>query len=154
MNAGELHDILMQNGASLVLETVNLIGEGKVQTTKQPSYEPKTAYKLDKENTKIDWNRSPKEIHNLIRGLSPYPSAWSYLLDKDKKQKVKIYECHIVYEAHTFEYGQIIINQKELKVAVEKGFLHISKMQLPGKKAMYTKDLLNGYTFNTDAKFV
>ena len=84
MSAGELHDILMQNGASLVLETVNLIGEGKVQTTKQPSYESKTAYKLDKENTKIDWNRSPKEIHNLIRGLSPYPSAWSYLLDKGK----------------------------------------------------------------------
>jgi len=84
-SAGELHDRLMYNGAKLVSKTLDLIETGKASTKPQPDHEPKTAYKLHKKNTKIDWSVNGQIIHNLIRGLSPYPSAWCTLINGENR---------------------------------------------------------------------
>ena len=151
--AGQLHDELMRQGADLVLETVDLIESGKVTTKIQPEKEPKTAYKLNKENTKIDWSKDGQTIHNLIRGLSPYPSAWCFLHDKDKKQSIKILLAEFAEETHNEKIGSVSVVEKQLKIAVKDGFMKILRMQLPGKKAMDTTALLNGYTFDSGAFF-
>ena len=152
--AGSLHDELMNQGANLVLETVDLIESGKATTTVQPEKEPKTAYKLDKENTKINWIQEGQVIHNLIRGLSPYPSSWCFLNNKGKQQKVKILLAD--FEKTTIKnskIGAISIEEKKLKVIVKDGYINILKMQLPGKKAMEVKALLNGYSFDEGSFF-
>ncbi|WP_010178314.1 methionyl-tRNA formyltransferase [Aquimarina agarilytica] len=150
-NAGALHDRLMLRGAQLVLQTVDLIEKGEVQTTAQPEKEPKTAYKLTKENTKIDWSLDGKIIYNLVRGLSPYPSAWCYLNDKNKKQQVKILNVSFEKELHNETVGALKIVDKKICIFVKDGCIYVNKMQLPGKKAMEVKDLLNGYSFDEDA---
>lgn len=150
-SAGELHDVLMEQGAGLVLQTVDLIESGKVTTTPQPNNEPKTAYKLTKENTKIDWSLDGQVIHNLIRGLSPYPSAWCFLNDKNKQQQVKILLAEFEKSESVEKVGLISVKEKQLKIAIKDGYVNILKMQLPGKKAMDVKALLNGYTFDEGA---
>lgn len=149
--AGELHDVLMEQGAGLVLETVDLIESGNIVAKPQPNNEPKTAYKLNKENTKIDWSLDGQVIFNLIRGLSPYPSSWCFLNDKNKQQQVKILLAEFEEIKPTENVGLISIVEKQLKIAVKDGYIKIFKMQLPGKKAMDTKALLNGYTFDEGA---
>ena len=151
--AGMLHDKLMSSGANLVLETIDQIAHDTVVLKPQPKAELKTAYKLHKENTKIDWNATSIKIYNLIRGLNPYPAAWSTLYNSDATLAVKIYDVKIVEESTKHEPGTIIIDQNQLKVATASGYIEVLKMQLPGKKAMDTKSLLNGYNFQKDAKF-
>ncbi len=151
--AGILHDTLMTDGASLVIDTIKSIENNTVITTPQNQETiSKTAYKLHRDNTKIDWNDTIQVIYNLIRGLSPYPCAWSILYNKGEEFSVKIIETRIELEEHSYDIGKIIIQDSLIKVAVQKGYLIIDKIQLPGKKAMEAKALLNGYTFYKDAK--
>ena len=143
-NAGELHDRLMQIGCKTVLETLTLIENNSVQLTIQnENKDIKTAYKLNKENCKIDFLKSGKEIYNLIRGLSPYPSAWFDFIDGENVNAVKIYEADFEIEKHDFKAGKIILTKKELKIATVDGFLNIKNLQFPGKKRMNTHELLN-----------
>jgi methionyl-tRNA formyltransferase len=152
-NAGQLHDRLMNLGSSTVIETLNLIENGNVTTTIQKEdADIKTAYKLNKENCKIDWSKSSLEINNLIRGLSPYPASWCFFTDKEQEWNVKIYESKIILEAHNFSIGKIISTKKELKIATKDGFIKILSLQFPGKKKMTTAELLNGITFSDEAK--
>ncbi|MFN3753556.1 methionyl-tRNA formyltransferase [Flavobacterium sp.] len=152
-NAGELHDRLMLLGSDAVVETLSLIEKGNVRTTIQiDNSEIKTAYKLNRENCKVDWSKSATEIHNLIRGLSPYPSAWCFFKDNNEEWNVKLYEAKIILEEHNFSTGQIITNKKEIKVAVKDGFVQIKSLQLPGKKKMLAHELLNGVTFSERAQ--
>ena len=152
-NAGELHNRLMLLGSQTVIKTLKLIEIGEVTTTIQKdTNEIKTAYKLDKENCKVDWNKSGKEIHNLIRGLSPYPCAWSFLIDRENEWSVKIYSANYIEEKHNFEIGLLISTKKELKVAVLNGYLVLGSLQFPGKKKMTTSDLLNGIQFSALAQ--
>ena len=152
-NAGELHDRLMVLGSDAVAETLALIEKGKVTTTIQVDHkEIKTAYKLNRENCKVDWNKSAVEIHNLIRGLSPYPSAWCIFKDNSEEWNVKLYESKVISEPHNFTIGQIITTKKDIKVAVENGFIQILSLQLPGKKKMQAQELLNGVTFSDKAQ--
>ena len=152
-NAGELHDRLMQIGSEAVVETLALIESGNVLTTIQKdSNDIKTAYKLNRENCKIDWNVSGKQIHDLIRGLSPYPAAWCLLKDGDEEWSVKIYEAKLSSENHSFAIGKIISTKKELKIAVQDGFIEVLSLQFPGKKKMKTVELLNGMTFSDKCK--
>lgn len=153
-NAGLLHDRLMLLGADAVLDTLELIQEDKVELTLQPSEDTKTAYKLNKDNCKIDFQKQGQDIFNHIRGLSPYPSAWCEFQDKDQLWSVKIYESRFVEESHSHTIGQIITTKRELKIAVCNGFLEILRLQLPGKKPMETKELLNGFTLSLDAKAI
>ena len=152
-SAGELHDRLMQLGSETVIETLTIIEKGKVTTTiQQDTDDIKTAYKLNKENCKIDWTKPAAEIHNLIRGLSPYPAAWCFFSDKGEEWNVKLYQSTIVCEPHSFTLGQLICSKKELKIAVREGFIQVESLQFPGKKKMNTAELLNGIQFSADAK--
>jgi methionyl-tRNA formyltransferase len=152
-NAGTLHDRLMSIGSNLVIDTVKLIEQDKASTTPQPeNIEIKTAYKLNKDNCKIDWNANPKAIYNLIRGLSPYPAAWSDLINNDDILNVKIYNATIIEEAHNLKFGHMVINKNEIKVAVKNGYLSLLDIKLPGKRRMDVKSLLNGYKFADNCK--
>ncbi len=150
-NAGQLHDRLMNIGSVNVIEALQLIENGKAATTIQTeNQEIKTAYKLNKENCKIDFKKTGQEIYNLIRGLSPYPAAWCYIKDLNNEWNVKIYEANFVQENHTYIYGTILSTKKEIKIAVKNGFLEILSLQFPGKKRMKTSEVLNGMTFSQD----
>jgi methionyl-tRNA formyltransferase len=151
-NAGQLHDRLMHIGSETVIETLKLIESKKVSTTiQEDNKDIKTAYKLNKENCKIDWNQSAVKIHNLIRGLSPYPAAWCYFKDNNTEYNVKIYESKIVAEPHTNPVGSLICSKKEIKVAVLDGYIEILNLQFPGKKRMKATELLNGISFSEKA---
>ena len=151
-NAGNLHDRLMDLGSVAVAETLAIIEKGNVTTTiQQDSAEIKTAYKLNKENCKIDWTKSGNEIHNLIRGLSPYPCAWCFFEDKNEQWNVKIYDAIFTEENHNYPIGKIQTTKKELKVAVANGYIEIKSLQFPGKKKMSTSELLNGISFSDEA---
>lgn len=152
-NAGQLHDRLIHLGSETVTATLALIEKGNVTTTIQTeSPEIKTAYKLNKENCKIDWTKPASEIYNLIRGLSPYPSAWCFISDKDEEWNVKIHEAKMIIENHNYSIGNLICNKKEMKIAVHDGFIEVMSLQFPGKKKMNTSELLNGITFSAEAK--
>ncbi len=151
--AGILHDKLMISGSKLVLETVDQIASNTITLKPQPIAELKTAYKLDKENTKINWNTTNETIYNLIRGLNPYPAAWCTLNNNDEKLAVKIYDVQMITEKPEHQPGFIILANNLLKVATTDGYIAIQKIQLPSKKAMDTKSLLNGYTFQENAMF-
>ena len=152
---GTLHDTLMNIGSKLVVETVKHIEENSVNPITQPLDKSlKEAPKLSKTNTKIDWNNSTEEIDALIRGLNPYPAAWSYLFNNNEQVTIKIYECDFENEIHSLPNGKIISTKKELKVAVKNGYLIIKEMQIPGKRKMDIKSLLNGYNFNENSKML
>jgi len=149
---GELHDTLMYLGAELVLETVELIKTDKVTTYKQPELEEKTAYKLFPENCKIDWNDTLDNIYNKIRGLNPYPAAWSTIYNNGEEITTKLYRVAKETTTHTDMVGKIITTKKTMKVAVQNGYLIIHEMKLSGKKKMDVQSLLNGFKFSMDAK--
>lgn len=152
-NAGQLHDRLMLLGSKTVIDTLKVIENGNVTTTiQEDDAEIKTAYKLNKENCKIDWTKSGEEINNLIRGLSPYPASWSFLKDKDEELSIKIYEAKLISESHSYEVGSLISSKKEIKIAIKDGFIQLLSLQLPGKKRMQVAELLNGITFSDNAK--
>ena len=151
---GTLHDKLMFLGAGLVAKTVTLIAEGNIKTKKQPELEEKSAPKLHSENTRIDWSLSLDTIYNKIRGLNPFPSAWTILLNNEEEISAKIYEVEKVEESHNLEAGTIITSKKEIKVAVAKGFINIKGIKLAGKKKMDAVSLLNGFSFDDNSKMI
>lgn len=151
-SAGELHDRLMQLGSEAVIETLHLIEEGKATTTLQTEHpEVKTAYKLNKDNCKIDWTQSGKTIFNLIRGLSPYPAAWTYIKDGENEWNVKIYAASFEEKEQTDAIGSVTTTKKEIFIATQDGVLKITSLQFPGKKRMQAHELLNGISFSEKA---
>ncbi|MBW2937508.1 methionyl-tRNA formyltransferase [Aureisphaera sp. CAU 1614] len=151
-----LHDTLMEVGSDLVIKTVQLIEKDKATPKLQPKSEVfKEAPKLTSENTRIQWKTTLAHIDCFIRGLSPYPTAWTLLKNgEDDPQKVKIFATTIIKDEHNFENGVIITSKKEIKVAVEDGYVFIEELQLPGKKKMKAHELLNGLQFKKEAHFV
>lgn len=151
---GQLHDRLMHLGADLVVETVSLIEKGPVQTQEQPKQEEKTAYKLFPENCKVDWTAPLDTIYNKIRGLNPFPSAWSILDNGTEQINVKLYRVSKRHETHQNPIGSIQSTKKELLVAVKDGYLIIHDLKLSGKKLMDVQSLLNGFVLSEQAKMV
>ncbi len=152
---GSLHDKLMAIGSNLVIETVKLIETQNVTTTIQPaSGNLKTAYKLNKDNCKIDWNDNLDTIYNKIRGLNPFPAAWCYLKTKDDTLAVKIFKVEKEKAPHQKSSGSIISDKNELKIAVKDGYIIIKELQLPGKRKMDIKSLLNGFQFYEEDKML
>jgi len=152
-NAGNLHDRLMIEGSKLVLKTVKAIEEDTISTYTQPKVENiRTAYKIHKHTCKVDWSQSIDIIHNKIRGLSPYPAAWSELYIDEVVLAVKIYEVTKITETHNLKTGTIISDKNSAKVAVKGGYIEIHVLQLPGKKKMNVKSLLNGFSFTENSK--
>jgi len=154
-NAGNLHDRLMKTGSELVIDTLQLIEKGMVKTKVQSSSKKlKDAPKLNKENCRIDWSASRRNIYNKVRGLNPYPGAWAILINGEDQLIVKIFECEKIKEGHDLSIGKVQIENNRLKVAVRKGFILIEEIQLPGKRKMDTKSLLNGFELDEDAKML
>jgi methionyl-tRNA formyltransferase len=151
---GELHDKLMHLGSKLVNETVNLIGKGNVKTQKQPEKEHKSAPKIYTETCKIDWDDSINSIYNKIRGLNPYPAAWTTLYNNKEEYLVKIYNIRKEVTEHSNEFGTLVFTKKELKVSVKNGYIIIDSLKMAGKKKMDTKSLLNGFVFDSNAKML
>ena len=150
--AGELHDRLMHLGSETVLETLQLIESGKAITTLQKNNpDVKTAYKLNKENCKIDWSQSGNTIFNLIRGLSPYPAAWTFIKDGEQEWNVKIYLASFEEKTHSETIGKITTTKKEIFITTKDGLLKIESLQFPGKKRMLAHELLNGISFSENA---
>ncbi|NRD19849.1 methionyl-tRNA formyltransferase [Winogradskyella eckloniae] len=153
---GELHDDLMRIGSALVIETVAQIKADAVTTTIQPqSKDLKTAYKLNRDNCKIDWSQTLDTIYNKIRGLNPFPTAWCYLdNDEDQPLSVKIYAVEKIEATHQLELGTVIASKDALKVSCQGGYINILEIQLPGKRKMPVKSLLNGFRFSSSAKML
>lgn len=144
-NAGTLHDRLMHLGAELVIETVELIKRDNVTTKKQENHgDLKLAYKIHKDTCKIDWTADATKTYNLIRGLSPYPAAWTTLYNDDSKTDLKIYATELEEEAHNLKTGKLVFDKKTMKVAVPNGYLKLLEIQFSGKRRMKTSDVLNG----------
>lgn len=151
--AGVLHDKLMKVGANLVLNTVQQIGEGNVQTQKQPdTKELKSAYKIFKDTCEIDWKKPINDIYNHIRGLSPYPASWTTLINGDESIFLKIYEASREVDKHELQPGTIVFEKTELVVAVDGGYIKLLEIQLPGKRKMKTSDVLNGLKLTKTAR--
>lgn len=153
-NVGELHDKLMILGSELVNKTVKQIEQRKVKTYKQPEKEEKAAPKIHTETCKIDWDDSLDNIYNMIRGLNPYPAAWTTLENDNEEILVKIYDVRKEKIAHNYNNGIIIATKKELKVTTANGYLIIDSLKLAGKRKMDTKSLLNGYHFHQKARML
>ncbi|WP_205757921.1 methionyl-tRNA formyltransferase [Lutibacter sp. HS1-25] len=148
---GELHDKLMNIGSKLVVKTVQAIKEGTVTTTKQPEIEEKAAPKIFTDTCKINWNDSLNNIYNLIRGLNPYPAAWTTLINNNEEIKLKIFDVKKEEAIHQNKNGKIITSKNEIKVAVTNGYIILESLQLSGKRKMDSKSLLNGFSFNEQA---
>ena len=150
-NAGQLHDRLMLLGSETIIKTLELIENDQAQPKIQNDLEiSKTAYKLNKENCKIDWSKSVLEIHNQIRGLSPYPGAWCFFKDNNQEWIIKIDEATVDLLQHDEKVGKVILGRKEMKIAVLDGFIEIKSLQFPGKKKMTVSELLNGTKFSEE----
>ncbi|WP_297706981.1 methionyl-tRNA formyltransferase [uncultured Eudoraea sp.] len=150
--AGDLHDSLMILGAELVLKTVSLIENNQVVTQKQPLESTfKTADKINKETCKINWEEAAENIYNHIRGLSPFPAAWTNLNNDDELIVIKIYKAKWRKEEHNFKPGSVLFTKKELKVASSGGYVYLTELQLPGKRKMAVIDVLNGLKIKESA---
>ena len=150
--AGELHDRLMVVGAGLVVRTIELIAAEQVKTEVQlESDELKPAPKIHKETCKIDWHQDPGVINNHIRGLSPYPGAWTTLHNGQDISGIKIFRAGFEPGEHKMEPGQLCATKKELKVAVKGGFISLLEVQLSGKRRMGITEVLNGLKIAKDA---
>ena len=151
---GELHDRLMILGATLVSETVANIRDNKVSTQKQPKIDEKIAPKLFPENCKINWEDSLDSIYNHIRGLNPFPAAWSEMNNNDGITTVKIYKVRKEKVAHREIIKTITTSKKEIKIAVKGGYIYIDELKVSGKKKLDSKSLLNGYSFSSNAEML
>ncbi len=148
---GELHDQLMVIGAGLVLKTVDALAEGKAIPIAQEKLAPEPdrlhAPKIFKEDCRIDWNLDVRKNHNKIRGLSPYPTAWTELSAPLKENiSLKIFRTTLEECMHSHQPGTILSDQKKwAKIACPGGFLSVTDLQLAGKKRMGIEEFLRGF---------
>lgn len=158
-NVEIVYDKLMMLGGDLVLETVDAILAGTVKPIPQDELiqietELRPAPKIFKETCRIDWNKSVKQIYDFVRGLSPYPAAWTELCTTEgKPQVLKIYETEKQFKEHNLPIGTIDSDEKTyFRIAVKDGFVNIRSLQLAGKKRMEVGDFLRGFRFSEDMK--
>ncbi|MCI9303605.1 methionyl-tRNA formyltransferase [Clostridium sp.] len=150
MTAGELHDILMVRGGNLLIETIEGIVNGSLKGIKQ---EGETCYAkmLSKNTGKISWNNSALDIHNLIRGLNPWPIAHTTYKDEN----MKIYESEVLAENSSKEPGTILsVNKAGIKVSCKEGILLIKKVQFPNGKPLTIEQYINGKDIEVGYKMV
>src|SRR6056297_368326 len=153
-DAGTLHDRLMRLGTDTVLKTVKRIEDGNLSTTIQEnSTDLKIAHKLDREMCRIDWGLPLESVYNHIRGLSPYPTAWTSLVLNEDELIVKIYKVKAEKETHNLKSGKLVFDKKEIRVAVNGGYIKLLEIQLQGKRRMATAAVLNGLKLPENAFF-
>lgn len=145
-NAGSLHDRLMEMGAKLVVKTLDGLAENSITERPQPEVEhPKNAFKIFKEDTRIDWTKNSKEVHQFILGMSPYPAAFTTLKIGEDEKGLKIYNGKFELSDHGKAIGSLEISKNEFKIYTKDGMYFPSELQLEGKKRMNVKDFLNGF---------
>ena len=145
-NAGEVHDRLMEMGAKLVVETLDGLAINSIQAKPQPEVEhPKNAFKIFKEDTRIDWTKEVETVHNFIRGMSPYPCAFTTLKIGEEEKTLKIYKGKFEISAHEKTPGSLAIDKYSFKIFAKNGIYYPEELQLEGKKRMGVKDFLNGF---------
>jgi len=145
-NTGDLYNILKKIGSKLILSSLDLIQNKTFKSIHQDvSNNDLLAPKLDKINTKINWNDSSENIHNLIRGLSPFPAAWTSI--KENKKILKIYKSKNNYTNTIKDYqpGIIIFNDNSILASTKDGFIEILELQIQGKRKMTSFEFINGY---------
>lgn len=151
-NVGLIHDKLMHLGAKLVTQTVDKLLDGSAETIDQSAFyqsedELKSAPKIFKETCKIDFNKTAEEIHNFVRGLSPYPAAWcNLILPSGETIAAKVYETEICNDTDSEKTGAIDTDKKKyLKISVQGGKIGIKSIQIPGKKRLAIDEFLRGF---------
>lgn len=152
-----VYDKLMVLGAEICLDTIDqlLANDGNITATPQEQFVQlehhlRSAPKIFKETCEINWNQSAKDIYNFVRGLSPYPAAWTtWNISKDdptsKQVMIKIYKTRLTGETTTEKPGSINTDQRKIYVATTTEWLEITELQMAGKKRMNAKDFLNGW---------
>jgi methionyl-tRNA formyltransferase len=144
--AGEVHDRMMQLGAKVVLKTVRAIEKEAFELKEQDSQLASKAPKLYHETSEIDFHQPCIVVHNFIRGLSPYPAAWTRL----EEQKLKILRTRILPKSHSHDPGSFHSDDKNyIRIACLDGYIEVQELQLQGRKKMNVKDFLNGYSFES-----
>lgn len=158
-NVEVVYDRLMHLGADLVVETVDAILAGTVKSVPQESFyqdeaELRPAPKIFKDTCRIPWSRGVKSVYDFVRGLSPYPAAWTELVLPDgTRQVLKIYETEKTFASHMLPVGTVDTDHKHvLRIAVADGFVELKSVQLAGKKRMAVDDFLRGYRMAEGAK--
>lgn len=151
-NVEIVYDKLMMLGGDLVLETVDAILAGTIHPIPQdelimPETELRPAPKIFKETCRIDWNKGVKRVYDFVRGLSPYPAAWTELVLPDgNRQVVKIYETEKQFATHSLPIGQVDTDGKTyFRIVVPDGYVNLHSLQMAGKKRMGVGDFLRGY---------
>ncbi|MFC0426797.1 methionyl-tRNA formyltransferase [Chryseobacterium scophthalmum] len=145
-NAGSLHDRLMEMGSKLVVKTLDGLAENSIIEKPQPEVEhPKNAYKIFKEDTRIDWTKNSKEVHQFILGMSPYPAAFTTLKIGEEEKGLKIYNGKFEVSEHGKPVGSLEISKNDFKIYTKDGVYFPLELQLEGKKRMNVKDFLNGF---------
>lgn len=139
--AGDVHNHMMELGAKVVLETVQLIEQGDLQFQKQDHTLATKAPKIFHETCAINFDQPTSRVHDFIRGLSPYPAAWTMLEDK----QLKILKTEPMIENHSYAPGSYLADTKALRITTKDGYLNILELQLQGRKRMPIKDFLNGH---------
>ena len=160
-NVGDVHDKLMLLGGKLVTETVDNIIAGTITAVEQDEMLAegevlRPAPKIFHDTCRIDWQgKTMKQIYDFIRGLSPYPAAWTELQNGDKTINVKVYEAvKISGDSSAWQVGTILSDGKsEIRVAVQDGFIGIKALQVAGKKKMQIVDFMRGFKFAENARF-
>lgn len=150
--AGSLHDKLALLGGKVTIDTLEALQKGIEAQPQLTDGTEKDAPKLTKENTRIDWNKSLDEIEAHVNGLSPYPVAWTELCENEKTARIKIYGVKVEMCSHDYPQQRIVVENKQMKIAHSQGFLHCESIQMPNKRQMEVKDLLNGYSFDPMAR--
>jgi len=140
-NFGSLHDKLQSLSIDMVLETIKNIESGKIELIKQDESKVSSAPKITKENSRIDWNQPSEKIHNLIRGLSPYPTA--YFIQKSRSYKVFSSKIN---SSLNLQPGEIVETKKEIFIGTSTTALEITEIQPEGRKRMKSDDFLRGYS--------
>ena len=140
--AGEVYSRMMEMGAGVLLQSVRALEKGDYQPVPQKNEAATKAPKIFHETCEIDFIQPTQKVHDFIRGLSPYPTAWTTLEDK----KLKIFRSIKNFTDHSHEPGKFFTdNKKYLKISTIDGFIDVQELQLAGKKRMDVKSFLNGY---------
>jgi methionyl-tRNA formyltransferase len=147
--AGTLHDRLMFIGAGLVLKTVEEITQGEVEPISQdrirvPGDIP-LAPKISKTDCRIDWSEPVGKIYNFVRGLNPYPAAWTILHSADRVIKLKIFEIEKIEGEHYTSPGQVLVKKNDLVIGAGDGSVVVRKIQAEGKKLMSGSEFVKGF---------
>jgi methionyl-tRNA formyltransferase len=155
-NLKDVYEKMLPKGTALVLNTIKKIETGNIKTKTQSKTNEglKMAPKLTKDNMRLDWKGSARDIYNHVRGLSPYPLAWTTLINGGEEVNCKIAKVKCIDEAVNMPTGSFLIKNRSIYVKAGQGLIEVLEIKLSGKRLMNSQTLLNGYTILENSKMV